>query len=499
MSDPVTNLEIEDVLSSIRRLVSEDSRHKTPKPKEQQPDRLVLTPAHRVVDDVSEPVADESPEETPVLLTNPTLVTPEAAPEESAPEAVAEVETDAHVEIVEDKAEDDAGASEAYARLVSVERDAVAETAPEALAASEGADSESPGAELETPELESPDLDTPDPEHISISALRDEATPLMAFARKLAEAGERMEREADAAPETDETEAALPEADALIGALEEAEPPEAPFDETTADAQTAEETFAEDTGDEEATTATDILGQLVEQEVSRVFSGAFDDDLDEGDEDEAEALGLEETAEADSAGAPKPAPSDPFEALIASASKPVLAKDMASEAPRETAPAETLESKIAALEKMVSGQSEEWDAEAADEPAFVHRPAKTMAWQDPVPEELEAEETPVATTEDVPAKAETFAEPDLPEMADEPVTPDLPEPEEETPAAAVVEHVEPSSDEALAAIDEASLRLIVSEIVRQELQGALGERITRNVRKLVRREIHRAMVSQDFD
>ncbi|MFO7758686.1 MAG: hypothetical protein R6V26_09440 [Roseovarius sp.] len=48
-------------------------------------------------------------------------------------------------------------------------------------------------------------------------------------------------------------------------------------------------------------------------------------------------------------------------------------------------------------------------------------------------------------------------------------------------------------------VDEEFLRDIVSEIVREELQGELGERITRNVRKLVRREIHRAMASRDFD
>lgn len=48
------------------------------------------------------------------------------------------------------------------------------------------------------------------------------------------------------------------------------------------------------------------------------------------------------------------------------------------------------------------------------------------------------------------------------------------------------------------AIDEDLLREMVSEIVRQELQGALGERITRNVRKLVRREIHRAIMTRDF-
>ena len=48
-------------------------------------------------------------------------------------------------------------------------------------------------------------------------------------------------------------------------------------------------------------------------------------------------------------------------------------------------------------------------------------------------------------------------------------------------------------------VDEDFLRDIVAEIVREELQGDLGARITRNVRKLVRREIHRALASRDFD
>ncbi|WP_212701742.1 hypothetical protein [Thalassovita aquimarina] len=47
-------------------------------------------------------------------------------------------------------------------------------------------------------------------------------------------------------------------------------------------------------------------------------------------------------------------------------------------------------------------------------------------------------------------------------------------------------------------LDEETLREMVTDIVRQELQGALGERITRNVRKLVRREIHRALTSHDL-
>ena len=45
----------------------------------------------------------------------------------------------------------------------------------------------------------------------------------------------------------------------------------------------------------------------------------------------------------------------------------------------------------------------------------------------------------------------------------------------------------------LRGIDEVMLRRIVAEMIQQELQGALGERITHNLRRLVRREIARAM------
>lgn len=51
----------------------------------------------------------------------------------------------------------------------------------------------------------------------------------------------------------------------------------------------------------------------------------------------------------------------------------------------------------------------------------------------------------------------------------------------------------------VAGLDEETLRKMVAEIVREELMGTLGERITRNVRKLVRREIYRILSSQEFD
>jgi hypothetical protein len=51
----------------------------------------------------------------------------------------------------------------------------------------------------------------------------------------------------------------------------------------------------------------------------------------------------------------------------------------------------------------------------------------------------------------------------------------------------------------LSVLDEAALQEIVRQTLRVELQGDLGERITRNVRKLVRAEINRALMARDLD
>ena len=56
---------------------------------------------------------------------------------------------------------------------------------------------------------------------------------------------------------------------------------------------------------------------------------------------------------------------------------------------------------------------------------------------------------------------------------------------------------EPRADEAV--IDEDMLREMVAQLVRDELQGAVGERITHNVRRLIRREIARALTLQELE
>ncbi len=48
-------------------------------------------------------------------------------------------------------------------------------------------------------------------------------------------------------------------------------------------------------------------------------------------------------------------------------------------------------------------------------------------------------------------------------------------------------------------LDEEVLREIIAQVVREELQGVLGQRITRNVRKMVRREIRLALAAEELD
>ncbi len=188
--------------------------------------------------------------------------------------------------------------------------------------------------------------------------------------------------------------------------------------------------------------------------------------------------------------------------------------------------------------------SEEHVAEVMEEAAEAedHQPMEDeRAEQDlsePAPEPESAEEEQVNWHEDAPEESADDAwahvepapepvpepdheEPEVAEAADPEPEEDAPaqfsssrtheavsEPEiAEDPAAETVFHEEGDEDIAAvdladfdeAVIDEEMLRDLVAEIVRQELTGTLGERITRNVRKLVRREIHRAMLTRDFD
>jgi len=91
----------------------------------------------------------------------------------------------------------------------------------------------------------------------------------------------------------------------------------------------------------------------------------------------------------------------------------------------------------------------------------------------------------------------SFVRNPVPEAAGaKPAAQTLPDP---TPAPAAMTEVDPDEDDIFeTVIDEATLRILVAQIVREELQGQLGERITLQVRKLVRSEIAKALDSRDL-
>ena len=127
-------------------------------------------------------------------------------------------------------------------------------------------------------------------------------------------------------------------------------------------------------------------------------------------------------------------------------------------------------------------------AEAAPQDHFEYHvpeaaaPVKTPAWaqEDDIAQEDEAEAAPLqGTVEPDPVWADAAEASVLAELAE--------------PGAA-----EDEFDQAMR-FDEDVLRELVRDMLREELAGKMGERITRNIRKLVRAEIARALAAQEFD
>ena len=129
---------------------------------------------------------------------------------------------------------------------------------------------------------------------------------------------------------------------------------------------------------------------------------------------------------------------------------------------------------------------------------------------DPVPELVvegagEVAEAPVPSAPVVEEAEPTAASPDAAEVQHEAEVSSLDAAEEEL-AADVEEHLTARAMNEVPRVfapgdaddfDEEALREVVRDIIRDELQGALGERITRAVRKLVRAEIQRMLISRD--
>jgi hypothetical protein len=402
MSNPVTNVEIEDVLSSIRKLVAEEVRATPVARKPEKTSRLILTAAQRVRDDTPEP----SPAPEPVLLTQPIL--PQDDPAEEL--AIDDIPGDA--------------------RLAD-------------FGAVEGA---------------FPDID-----------------------------------EVETRDTQDDT----------------SEQPSDVWD----DAQSHEDVVAQDTA-HDASGSMDPrseLSRLIEEEVSAALALSQDEDDDSSNAEEPqgwhddpdEKWSIEEDGPSDHDDAVTPHDDAALQADDPEAWEDDAAWHDIEEAARvdggDSAPASeeghaspallTLEDKVAALGRLVARDSQEFEEERdrpdADELSAIAEP---MTWPDAPFEEVEEEE-PASHDSNV-----LHAQDAWPQQNSY----DAPDPVAEQVDTAALQTVD-MDDHAALEIDEETLRLMVVEIVRQELQGALGERITRNVRKLVRREIHRMLISQELD
>lgn len=199
-----------------------------------------------------------------------------------------------------------------------------------------------------------------------------------------------------------------------------------------------------------------------------------------------------------------------------------------------------LTARVAELEHIVARSTDQWEPDGQSSDAYSGGPVDPLPWEDYVPEAMndpapeddgdadgdaqnQEPETPHAETgahdaadvddadwdaDDIGSAEDPYEEADWDDDDDD-IAAEAPP---KAAAAATTDARRPAQaryDSALEGedmlaeaedvMDEDTLRDLVAEIVRQELQGALGERITRNVRKLVRREIHRALTAQELE
>ncbi|WP_209596939.1 hypothetical protein [Ruegeria sp. HKCCSP351] len=149
----------------------------------------------------------------------------------------------------------------------------------------------------------------------------------------------------------------------------------------------------------------------------------------------------------------------------------------------------SLSAKIEALEAAIAQTEDQWEPDGDSQDAYSGTPSHALPWD--VEEEFAAamsidaaggdEPEAVQQAEDASCQAEFI-------RSSQAVVSDA-------------DAEEPGSDENVRTIDmdEDALRTLIAEVVRAELQGTMGERITRNVRKMVRREIARALAAQDLE
>lgn len=182
---------------------------------------------------------------------------------------------------------------------------------------------------------------------------------------------------------------------------------------------------------------------------------------------------------------PKPATAGPMRLhsrdIVSEAfqSKDAAAANQASNKPGKRDLAGSLSAKIEALEAAIARTEDQWEPDGQTNDAYSGTKTRAVEW--PVEDGSDGHRT-------------TGMSDDIGDEIGQPVPEFIRKPEN----VADVTSEAPPSDLRNADVDEAVLNEIVTRIVREELQGALGERITRNLRKMVRREISRALAAQEI-
>ena len=171
-------------------------------------------------------------------------------------------------------------------------------------------------------------------------------------------------------------------------------------------------------------------------------------------------------------------------------------------------PTLSLSAKIEALEAAIARTEDQWEPDGDSDDAYSGTPNQSLSWDtdtafaagdgqtslDEQPEDELPQSDQVASDAEDPV-VETPRQEELESDEAQPATFIR-----STEAAPVTESAEQEAAQLRElSIDEEALRSMIAEVVRDELKGALGERITRNVRKMVRREIYRALAAQELE
>lgn len=447
MSKPVTNVEIEDVLSSIRRLVSTSDR--VERGEGDAPadvaDKLVLTPALRV----DENAGDMSGE----------------APNTVEDQDLADVAdgSDAPADLVEEAPEEGSADTVEPACDEAFFDKIVESAAPEEVA--EGSeDADATDAEIDAVRAAEDSLDALD---AILSETNENSNEIEDVAPEIADAAGDPAEDGENPPEA----RVLEDHERMDGADEGAD------DEAANNLQRRAAEFeaiiatTDDAWDPDGTTEDDNAASPVgplpwQEDGDEIAASEEADDLDDTAEADADVDELAEVgdilkdAESDTDDT-----ADMTEDLTAAPAEDAV-DEPAAEEPAEDDDAD-LARVMADLARAPAPEGAEPAAESAEQ-AGVDDLQEMISDPDPTPFVFRSQSS-VRLADDAVEAANDADDTDEPQAIEE------------------------------AMLDEEALRDMVSEIVRQELQGALGERITRNVRKLVRREIHRALASQELE